>query len=45
MKKIYTAPNVQDLGTVRDLTLGAATGPNLDHSFPDNTPAASLTFS
>jgi hypothetical protein len=45
MKKTYAAPNVQDLGTVRDLTLGGQEGNALDATFQTDTPRGQLTFS
>jgi hypothetical protein len=45
MKKTYAAPNVQDLGTVRDLTLGGQEGNALDATFQTDTPRGQLAFS
>lgn len=45
MKQTYTPPKLVDLGSVRELTLGHATGLYLDANFPAGTPFSDLTFS
>lgn len=45
MKQTYTPPQLVDLGSVRELTLAAATGQHTDQAFPQNTPFSDLTFS
>ena len=45
METTYTPPRLIDLGTVRELTLGQATGNFTDATFPQNTPFSDLTFS
>jgi hypothetical protein len=45
MKKEYVAPELEDLGSVADLTLGSSSGKRLDDDFPSGTPFGDLTFS
>jgi hypothetical protein len=45
MKQTYTPPKMTDLGSVRELTLCGTDGPELDATFPTNTPRGDLTFS
>jgi hypothetical protein len=45
MKSSYEAPALRDVGSVRELTLGNATGVFLDEDFPEGTPFSDLTFS
>ncbi|HET9186995.1 MAG TPA: lasso RiPP family leader peptide-containing protein [Acidothermaceae bacterium] len=42
---MYVAPEIIEVGTVRDLTLGQKDGQSLDASFPAGTPRGKLTFS
>jgi hypothetical protein len=42
---MYVAPEIVEVGTVRELTLGHRDGAALDASFPVGTPKGSLTFS
>lgn len=45
MKKEYVAPAVEDLGSVRELTLGQSSGSRLDADFSAGTLFGDLTFS
>ena len=45
MKKEYVAPELEDLGSVSDLTLGNSTGRKLDSTFVQGTDFGALTFS
>lgn len=45
MKQEYVAPDLQDLGSVADLTLGGNNGGFLDADFSAGTPFGNLTFS
>lgn len=45
MKKEYSSPVLEDLGSIRDLTLASQNGNNLDATFPTGTPRGDLTFS
>jgi hypothetical protein len=42
---MYVAPEIIEVGTVRELTLGNKTGAALDATFRRGTPANQLTFS
>lgn len=42
---MYVAPEITEIGTVRELTLGGQNGQNLDKDFPIHTPKDQLTFS
>ena len=44
-KPAYEAPAIVSLGSFETLTQGAATGSQLDASFPTGTPFGDLTFS
>jgi hypothetical protein len=44
MKKEYAAPAVEDLGSLRELTLGARDGESLDATFPVGTSRGELGF-
>lgn len=44
-KRAYKAPIIIVEGSVKELTLGSATGKKLDKNFPAGTPFTSLTFS
>jgi hypothetical protein len=44
-KSVYEAPAMTSLGSFETLTQGAATGSQLDASFPTGTPFGDLTFS
>jgi hypothetical protein len=44
-KKPYVTPKVEEVGEVRAMTLGNATGSFLDQDFPTQTPSDQLTFS
>lgn len=41
----YESPEIYELGSVADLTLGSATGNHLDSDFPAGTDFGDLTFS
>ncbi len=41
----YTAPSLEELGSVSELTLGGRNGNSLDNDFPAGTPRGDLTFS
>jgi hypothetical protein len=43
--EMYVAPQITEVGTVRELTLGHRDGEALDASFPAGTPRGKLTFS
>jgi len=45
MKKVYTAPQLEKVGSFEALTQGAANGSFTDAVFPTNTPKEQLTFS
>jgi len=45
MKKEYYAPELEELGTAAELTLGQSSGLRLDADFPAGTPFGELTFS
>lgn len=45
MKKEYVAPELEDLGSVAELTLAGSHGFGLDHDFHAGTPFSQLTFS
>lgn len=45
MKQEYVAPDLQDLGSVAELTLGSSSGLALDADFSAGTLFGSLTFS
>lgn len=45
MKRTYEAPEVEVVGTVRELTLASRRGQKLDEDFPSGTPFGDLTFS
>lgn len=45
MKKEYTTPAVQCLGSVEGLTLKLQSSGNLDATFAEGTPSDQLTFS
>jgi hypothetical protein len=45
MKKEYVAPELEDLGSVAELTLGGSRGRKLDSDFPVGTDFGDLTFS
>ena len=45
MKKEYVAPELEDLGSVAELTLGSKSGSSLDFDFQRGTPFGDLTFS
>lgn len=45
MKKTYSAPTVEDMGSFETLTQGTSTGNDLDRQFPVGTPRGDLTFS
>ncbi|MDQ1484807.1 MAG: hypothetical protein QOJ62_500 [Actinomycetota bacterium] len=42
---MYVAPEITEIGTVRELTLGGQDGQDLDATFPAGTPRGQLTFS
>jgi hypothetical protein len=42
---MYVAPEITEIGTVRELTLGGKDGAQLDAAFPAGTPRGKLTFS
>ena len=44
-RKTYETPNLVELGSVEQLTLGQSRGGRLDRSFPVDTPFEQLTFS
>lgn len=44
-KQAYETPDLEELGSVEDLTLGQSTGWALDADFSAGTPAGDLTFS
>lgn len=43
--KSYTPPTFEELGSVRELTLGQSRGRRLDDDFPAGTLFGDLTFS
>jgi hypothetical protein len=45
MKKEYVAPELEDLGSVEELTLAGSRGSRLDNDFGIGTPFGDLTFS
>jgi hypothetical protein len=45
MKKEYIPPDLEDLGTVVERTLGQSTGSRLDNDFSAGTAFGDLTFS
>jgi hypothetical protein len=45
MKKTYSAPVFEDLGSFETLTKGARVGSSLDAEFPAGTAFGDLTFS
>lgn len=45
MRKDYVAPELEELGTVAELTLGAAEGSKLDADFSAGTLFGDITFS
>ncbi len=45
MKQDYVAPEVEDLGSVAELTLGGSRGAHLDADFSAGTAFGDLTFS
>jgi hypothetical protein len=45
MKKEYVAPELEDLGSVEELTLAGARGKRLDNDYGSGTPFDDLTFS
>ena len=45
MKKEYIAPELEDLGSVAELTLGSSSGKKLDADFQSGTLFGDLTFS
>jgi hypothetical protein len=42
---MYVAPEIIEIGTVREVTLGGDDGDFTDSSSPANTPKGNLTFS
>ena len=44
-RKTYETPNLVELGSVEELTLGQSRGNQLDATFPSGTPFGQLTFS
>jgi hypothetical protein len=42
---MYVAPEITEIGTVREVTLGGKDGDFTEPSFPANTPKGELTFS
>lgn len=42
---MYVSPEITEVGSVRELTLGQKEGAALDASFPAHTPRGKLTFS
>ncbi len=45
MKKTYEMPQLEELGSFEAMTQAAATGSQLDATFPITTPSSDLTFS
>jgi hypothetical protein len=45
VKKEYVAPDLEDLGSVAELTLGSSNGSRLDADFSAGTSFGDLTFS
>jgi hypothetical protein len=45
MKKTYVRPQLNKLGSVRELTMGRSNGRKLDQTFPVGTDFGALTFS
>jgi hypothetical protein len=45
MKKEYIAPDLEDLGSMTELTLGGSSGSRLDADFSAGTAYGDLTFS
>lgn len=45
MRKDYVAPDLEELGTVAELTLGATEGNRLDADFAAGTLFGDITFS
>lgn len=45
MKKDYVTPKLEDLGSVRELTLAQSSGGVLDADFPAGTPFGDITLS
>lgn len=45
MKKAYVKPELREISSVRELTLGARDGDSLDANFAAGTPRGALTFS
>jgi hypothetical protein len=45
MKEEYVAPVVEELGSLRELTLGQSYGTLTDADFPRGTPFGDVTFS
>jgi hypothetical protein len=43
--QVYVSPEITEVGSVRDLTLGHQDVQALDASFPAGTPRGRLTFS
>ncbi len=41
----YSPPTFEEIGSVRELTLGQSSGSRLDAGFPAGTPFGDLTFS
>jgi hypothetical protein len=44
-KLAYIKPQLTEVGSFEEMTLGGATGASLDAAFPSGTPFADLTFS
>jgi hypothetical protein len=44
-KSAYTKPELVEVGSFEDVTLGGSTGSSLDAAFPSGTPFSDLTFS
>lgn len=45
MKKTYTSPKLEVVGSIASLTAGESTGNRLDQTFSTGTPFGDLTFS
>lgn len=45
MKKLYETPQLHEISSVRELTLGTRDGESLDATFPVGTSRGALTFS
>lgn len=44
-KSAYSKPELVEVGSFEDVTLGGSSGSNLDADFPSGTPFSDLTFS